>query len=194
MPRILLAIIMILSLSAHAHAYSENLDPPLTGDMVRLTVYDKPKKLPEIMFTSTDGLSYLSAHRGHIVVLNLWATWCPPCIKELPSLNALQYSMDSHKLQVVNVSLDTTGPESVKKYLEDNNLMMLKPYVDASQQVQQLEILHNLPGIPITIIIDPQMRALAMYQGDADWNGRAARAVLDYYINNVSYVKFDVRM
>jgi thiol-disulfide isomerase/thioredoxin len=150
-------------------------DPPLTGEMVKLRVRTRFERLPEIMLSASgEGLKYLSEHKGKMILLNIWATWCPPCIKELPSLNALQLAMGDDKFQVVTVSLDQGDPSVVKKY-------MLTPYIDVNQDIPKLKILQGVAGIPVSLLLDQDLAVLAIYEGDADWNGSAARAVLEYY-------------
>ena len=172
-------------------ASAQLYNPPISGDMVKLVPYDNPQTLPKIMLSSADkGLTYLSEYRNKLVVLNIWATWCPPCVEELPSLNALQYAMGNDKFAVVTVSIDTTGLEAVKKYLDDNNLKALPAYMDGNEDIRKLEILKGVPGVPVTLLIDPQYRVLARVEGNVDWNGPAARAVLEYYMEHATYSKF----
>lgn len=186
-----IAFLFLLLLSFPAFSATFKNDPPLSGDMASLKVFPAPQSVEDVSISSPDGGTTLASFKGSIVIMNLWATWCPPCIEELPSLNALQFSMDKKYVQVVTVSLDTTGLEAGKKYLTEHNLMALPPYIDLNHSVQGMQILDKSPGIPITLILDPQMRALAMLQGNADWNGAAARAVIEYYMKNVSYAPVD---
>lgn len=185
---ILVCALIIFGISS-AHADNVESGPPLTGDMIRLKVLPKPMKLPEVLLAADgQGLAYLSQERGKLVILNVWATWCPPCIEELPSLNALSYAMDPNMVSIVTVSLDTAGNDKVKKFLEDNDMTKLPPYVEVNNSIQQLDVMRDVTGIPVTLIIDPQMRVIAYLPGSADWSGRSARAVIDYYIKSVSYV------
>ena len=185
---IFLSALFVLSALA-GHALADTSNPPRDGDMIKLIPYPEPVPLPEVMLSSSDkGLVRLSEYRTNLVLLNIWATWCPPCVAELPSLNALQYSMAKDGLlKVVNVSIDTTGPEAVKKYMQDNLLTSLQPFIDVNGDVQKLEVLKGAAGVPVTLIIDPQNRVIGRLDGDADWNGKAARATIDYYLKNVSF-------
>lgn len=168
-------------------------NPPLKGEMARLKVVNDQDALPNILFNLPSGeTKYLHDFKGRIVLLNMWATWCPPCVKELPSLNALQHSMDPNYLSVVAVSVDANSDAATTKFLEDNKLDQLQPYIDKNEVLMRLEQLRGAQGIPITMIIDPQSKLLAVYQGDADWNGADARAVIDYYMKNVSFVPFSL--
>jgi len=162
-------------------------NPPLMGDMIKLEVFQDLKKLPEVHMTQDGGgITNLSDTKGKVVVLNIWATWCPPCVKELPSLNALQLAMGNDDFQVIAMSMDkgTEGQKAAKKFMEDNNLASLRPYTDGYDELTKLEAMRDVAGIPVTLILDKKMRVVARYQGDADWNGRAARAVIEYYLKN----------
>lgn len=179
-------VLLLAFLAASVSAQAKKYDPPLTGDMVKLETYDEPKFLPEVMLSRVpEGLSYLSEYRNSVILLNIWATWCPPCIEELPSLNALQTAMGNGDFKVVSVSLEQDTPDVVKKYLNDNKLTQLTAFVDANHDIQKLKILKDVPGIPVSLIIDRQGRVVARLQGNADWNGRAARAVIEYYLKNL---------
>jgi thiol-disulfide isomerase/thioredoxin len=173
--------------SMHAACAAEPLSPPLNGDVAAFQVVNAPVQLSQVILGADKGSVYLSDFKTNLVVLNIWATWCPPCVEELPSLNALQHAMGSNTFKVITVSIDTTGVAAVKKYLADNKLDMLTPYVDSNQDIQRLEDLRGMPGIPITLILDPQMKLLAKIQGEVDWNGRDAREMLEYYAKHVRY-------
>lgn len=165
--------------------------PPLRGQMSRMVVFDKRDDLPPVMLSSqNEGLLYLSQLKKKILIINLWATWCPPCVEELPSLSALQTAMGTEKLKIITVSLDTSPPDVVQKYLNDNNLSNLNGYLDVNDDVKKLDALRGVQGIPATLIVDPQGRVLARLEGPADWNGPDARAVMDYYMNNLSFASY----
>lgn len=187
---IALALLAVLFVGEVQAAEKKPLDPPKMEEMVKLETFENPVKLPEVLLSSTDkGLVYLSEHKNKFLLINLWATWCPPCVKELPSLNALQLAMKSDKFEVITISLDQgeEGMRAAKKFLEDNKLSELTPYIDANNEMQRLEVMKGVAGIPVTILVDGNSKVVARYQGDADWNGRAAHAVIDYYLANTSY-------
>jgi thiol-disulfide isomerase/thioredoxin len=175
-----------------AEKAKDTSSPPISGDMIKLTLINSKEQLPRVVLSSADkGLTYLSDYKGKIVVLNIWAKWCAPCLAELPSLNALQMALGGSYLQVVTVSIDTDSLTDIKKTLTDMNLNELPGFADNYKNIQQLEVLKGVAGVPITLIIDPQTRVLAMVEGDADWNGPDARKVLEYYMKNVSYSLFE---
>lgn len=192
MLRIFPVILVVCAVLAATPACAKNTyAPPMTGEMAKLILYPNQPRLPDVKIVSEDkGFTALSDYRGRLIILNLWATWCPPCIRELPSLNALQASVDPNYIQVVTVSLDTKDPASIKEFLAEHNLDKLPGFMDVNGEIQHLEALNGAAGIPLTLIIDPQLRVLARYDGDADWNGADARAMIDYYRQNVLYTPF----
>jgi thiol-disulfide isomerase/thioredoxin len=160
------------------------LDPPLSGAMYRMEVFQQPIPVTEVLLGSRDkGLTYLSEYKGKIVLLNIWATWCPPCVSEMPSLNALQAAYSPNDLAVIPVSLEK-DMDVVKKFMVDNKLTSLTPYIDSNGDTQKLEALRGVAGVPVTLIFNRDMQVIARYQGDADWSGTEARAVIDYFIKN----------
>jgi thiol-disulfide isomerase/thioredoxin len=184
-----LPVLMCLMLFAAPVWAQEALDPPLTGQMHKFQVFQKPIKVQEVVLSSRQtGLKYLSDYTGKIILLNIWATWCPPCVQELPSLNALQKDLGGEKFQVVTVSLDQ-DVDVVKKFLEENKLDQLTAYVDSNGDLKKLEALREVAGIPATLILNQKLDTVALYQGDADWGSSDARAVIDYFIQNVKPTK-----
>ena len=161
------------------------LNPPLTGEMYRLEIFSKPIRVPEILLSSrATGLKYLSDYKGKIILLNIWATWCPPCVSEMPTLNALQEALGDDKLVVIPVSLDK-DMDVVKKFMQERKLDKLVPYIETNGDIERLEAMKDVDGVPVTLILNQDMEAVARFQGDADWNGKEARAMIDYMIAHV---------
>lgn len=174
---------LLVSLQARAQ---EALNPPLTGQMVKMEVFQKPIDIPEIVLASKPtGSVYLSQYQGKLVVLNVWVTWCPPCVAEMPSLDALQKSMDKEKVQVIAVSLEQ-DMDTVKKFMDEKKLG-LTPFIDVNDSMSHLEALRNVMGVPVTLILNKNMQAIARYQGDADWSSQEAKNVIDYFVANAGY-------
>jgi thiol-disulfide isomerase/thioredoxin len=113
----------------------------------------------------------LEAFRGKVVVLNLWATWCTPCIKEMPMLDRLQQQLESVGVVVIALSLDSGGPEVVKAFYEEHGIEHLKIYVDPSSHA--LGTLHVI-GLPTTILIDREGNDRGRVVGPAEWDEAAA--------------------
>ena len=92
-----------------------------------------PQPLPEIRFQDSDGRPYtLSNFRGKVVLLNVWATWCAPCRKEMPALDRLQQTLGGPDFQVVALSIDGGGAAPVRRFYEEIGIQALAIYVDTA--------------------------------------------------------------
>lgn len=146
----------------------------------RFTPYPKPRALPPLSFLNAqDKPTSLAAFRGKVVLLNVWATWCPPCVKEMPTLNKLQELLGGHEFAVLPLSVDKGGVFSVQSFYQDNFIDHLPVYVDPTTQVlDRLDVL----GTPTTILIDKQGREIARTLGPQDWDQPGVIAQLRHYM------------
>ena len=127
-----------------------------------------PKALPEIAFTDADDKALkIADYKGKVVLLNFWATWCAPCVKEMPSLDKLQAEMGKDKFVVVPLSLDGPSKPKVAPFYKDKNLASLGIYFDKGKKVQQAL---DVSVLPTSILIDKEGREIGRLQGDADWD------------------------
>lgn len=142
----------------------------------RFAVHDTPRPVPEITFENGDGEPMtLADFRGKVVVLNLWATWCPPCRREMPTLDRLQAELGGDDFEVVALSIDRAGPEVVREFFAEEGIEQLALYIDTSARaLPRLEI----RGLPTTLVLDARGRELARLVGEADW---ATPAMLNYF-------------
>jgi thiol-disulfide isomerase/thioredoxin len=140
-------------------------------------VYRKePEALPEIKFEDADGRERtLADWRGKVVLLNLWATWCLPCRKEMPALDRLQASLGSERFQVVAISVDRTGVPGAKKFLEETKTGNLAIYADPSARLASTL---RAAGLPATLLIDAEGREIGRLLGPAEWDGEAAKQLI----------------
>lgn len=131
---------------------------------------------PEAVFEMPGGArATLADFRGKPVLLNLWATWCAPCIKEMPTLDALA-GKTAGTLQVLAISQDFKGAEVVTPFFAKAGYKMLKPYLD-SEMTLSLGLGVNLPT---TILYDAAGKEVWRFSGDMDWAGpEAAKLVAE---------------
>ena len=101
-----------------------------------------------------------------MLVLNLWATWCPPCREEMPTLDALQGKLGGERFEVVALSIDRAGPGAVRDFYEEISIEHLRLYIDPSMRTMATL---GIPGIPTTLIVGPEGRELGRLVGAADW-------------------------
>ena len=135
----------------------------------------KGKPIPTVEIRNGDGaVAKLSDLKGKPLLVNLWATWCAPCIKELPTLDALA-ARDAGKLQVVLVNEDLEGPRVVGPFLQKRPLRNVKPWLDTANA---LMIPLKAASLPTTILYDREGREVLRIGRDLDWTGREAAALL----------------
>lgn len=134
---------------------------------------------PDIAFEGPDGRPVrLSAFRGRPLLVNLWATWCGPCVVEMPSLDRLAAGQAADRgLQVIAVSQDSQGRQKVTDFFAARSLPHLQPYLDARMD---LMMALGADTLPTTILYDSQGREVWRMVGMADWQGeRIARLLLE---------------
>ncbi|WP_339947357.1 TlpA disulfide reductase family protein [uncultured Albimonas sp.] len=147
-----------------------------TGAMAKLSLRETPGEPIEAEFVNENGASASVAEfAGKVTVLNLWATWCPPCLKEMPSLNNLQAALEGSGAQVVTVAVQSGGRAKAKDFLKEKMLYQLSAYADERNALPR-EV--GILGLPTTLILDPQGREIARVQGDAEWDAPEAEALL----------------
>jgi len=128
----------------------------------------KPRPVPDLHFQNEAGAEVsLADFRGKLVLLNIWATWCPPCRKEMPTLDRLQAKLGGPDFEVVALSIDAKGAPAVRSFFAQIGVHALKLYVDPSMQAT--DALHA-PGIPTTLLIDRAGREIGRHVGPAEWD------------------------
>ena len=113
----------------------------------------------------------LAEFRGKYVLLNLWATWCAPCREELPSLSRLARALGGPQFEVLALSVDTVGPEVVKRFYAETGVDGLAIYVDRSLQANAAL---SVIGLPTTVLIDRDGLEVARLIGAAEWDSPKA--------------------
>jgi len=161
--------------AAPAPAAGEGAGPG-RSELAAFVFRKEPEVLPEIKFQDADGRERsLTDWRGKVVLLNLWATWCLPCRKEMPALDRLQASLGSDQFQVVAISVDRTGLAGAKKFLEETKTPNLAVYADPTARLASSL---RAAGLPATLLIDKEGREIGRLLGPAEWDGEAARHLI----------------
>lgn len=159
--------------SAQSPAAGDKLNQ---GHMTAFVFKKAPEPLPEVSFTDGAGKAMTLADlKGRKVLLNLWATWCAPCRKEMPALERLQKELGSDKFEVVALSVDRGGIDASKKFLDQIKVTALKLYVDATGRANSTL---KAVGLPTTLLIDEQGREIGRLVGPAEWDSEDAKRLV----------------
>ncbi len=141
------------------------------GDSEVLRLRHEPRLLPDIGFKDGDARQmWISNFRGKVILLNIWATWCTPCRKEMPALDRLQASLGGPDFEVIALSVDRDGLSMVKVFYEQIGIRHLHIYMDESGQAMP-EL--GVAAIPTTLLIDPSGNEIGRKIGPADWDSPA---------------------
>ena len=159
---------------------AQKLAPLAHGEIAALTMATAPLRLPDLTFEDADGKPRkLSDWRGRIVLVNLWATWCVPCRKEMPALESLQTRLGGPNFEVVAINIDTRDPDKPKNFLKDANLTRLGYFSDQKAKVfQDLKAIGRALGMPTSVLVDGQGCEIANLAGPAEWASDDAIALI----------------
>ena len=150
---------------------ARKLAPLAHGEVAALTMATAPLRLPDLTFEDAEGRQKkLSDWRGRTLLVNLWATWCVPCRKEMPALDSLQTRLGGPNFEVVAINIDTRDHEKSKNFLKDANLTRLGYFSDRNAKVfQDLKAVGRALGMPTSVLVDGQGCEIATIAGPAEW-------------------------
>lgn len=152
-----------------------------TGSLSKLVSLENPPVMPGLEFTAPNGEpTNLQDLRGRPMIVNIWATWCAPCVAELPSLNTLSRDYKG-RLKVVAISVDQNA-QTAQAFLDKIKAGSLPLYHDKTWAIASEQGL-GARGIPLTVIYNASGREIARVQGEADWQSEDAVRFLDYILD-----------
>jgi thiol-disulfide isomerase/thioredoxin len=141
-----------------------------------------PKPVPELTFFDADRKEVtLADFRGKVVVLNLWATWCAPCRREMPSLDRLQAKHGGEGLEVIALSLDRGDIAKVRAFFDELAISHLAVYQDPKGRAPRAQA---PPRLPTTGVIDRAGQEVGRLLGPAEWDSAEALAVIEQLIGS----------
>lgn len=154
-------------------------DGPFAQDFSRLT---PPVPAPLEVFRDLDGGRVrLADFEGGVVLVNFWATWCAPCIKEMPALDRLQALLRPEGLTVIAVSIDRGGKEVVEPFARKLGLENLALYLDPKSALARA---FGIAGLPTTFLVDAESRVVRGLAGAAEWDSDEAVGLIRHYLKS----------
>lgn len=152
------------------------------GEMRNFTLHPVPRPVPLLPFIDGRGATVkLADFRGKAVLVNMWATWCGPCRREMPGLDRLQADMGGDDFQVVAISTDRGGIPVAKKFLDDVGAKNLAPYND--RQAKLMRAL-GARGLPLTTLVDPAGFEIGRLAGPAKWDSEEAKNLIRHFMTD----------
>ncbi|HEY0218347.1 MAG TPA: TlpA disulfide reductase family protein [Afipia sp.] len=150
---------------------AKKIAPLAHGEVAALTMATNPLRIPDLAFDDGEGKPrQISEWRGKTVLVNLWATWCVPCRKEMPALDELQGKLGGPKFEVVAINIDTRDPDRPRNFLKEANLTRLGFFTDAKAKVfQDLKSIGRALGMPTSVLVDGAGCEIATIAGPAEW-------------------------
>ncbi|MBI3129208.1 MAG: TlpA family protein disulfide reductase [Candidatus Tectomicrobia bacterium] len=156
--------------------------PPETLDVFsKMSMLSQPQRAaaPDFFLRTPEGQNHtLSQHRGRVVLLNFWATWCPPCVREMPAMERLYAEFKDRGLDIVAISVDQGKIDEVRGFAE--KLKLTFPIVlDPAHDVKNT---YQIRALPTTYVVDREGRIIAWGMGSREWDSPAARALIEHLL------------
>ena len=154
--------------------------PLATGDVAAFLPAAKPLNVAKLTFKDGEGADRtLGDFAGKTVLLNLWATWCAPCRKEMPALDRLEQSLGGEDFSVVAVNVDTRNPQRPREFLKEINVAHLGFYADSTMDIfNEMRSFGRATGLPSTMLVDGQGCEIGSMYGPAEWDSGDAIALI----------------
>lgn len=189
------ALLLVVAFTAIQYAVVENMDisaQPTVLELDRdyvvqgllkqqLKLFDAPTDIPNIKFKNIfDSDMSLDDLKGQWIILNIWASWCPPCIKEMPSLQAVQDAYGGQGIKVIGISVDRDMEgDKLRKVMRHYNFGPIAAYYGEWMDIKPVL---GIKGLPTTYILSPNGQAIGMVEGDIDWISDDTNAFIESLI------------
>jgi len=172
---ILAVLYTALGLGANA-ACAADIGALREGSMMKLALLDAPAEVSDMAFVDETGAEHrFGDWRGKVVLVNFWATWCAPCRKELPALDALNRDLGGEDFAVLTIATGRNPMPAITRLFDEVGVKSLPVYLDPKLQLsREMGVL----GLPVSLLLDREGREIARMSGDAEWDGESARAII----------------
>jgi thiol-disulfide isomerase/thioredoxin len=179
-------LIVVLLSSSGVRATESDADSPDRAKLGEFVPSEQPAPAPAVSLTDISGKTVdLSDFKGKLVLVNLWATWCEPCLREMPSLERLQSQLGD-RIAVLGVSEDRGGGKTVEPFVAKLGLKSVKIFIDPKSVVGRA---FEVRGLPTSLLIDRDGRFLGRVEGAAEWDSPKIMAILRRFLPDDEVVK-----
>ena len=151
------------------------------GDLAKIRFHAEPRDAPSTVFLDqAGGETSLEAYRGKFVLLNFWALWCAPCVREMPALDRLDAQLGGDSFEVVTIATGRNLRPAVDKFFAEKELAALPKLFDPKMILARD---FGALGLPVTALIDPSGREIGRAQGEIHWDSPAAIQLLETWMS-----------
>ncbi|MCI2965063.1 TlpA family protein disulfide reductase [Shewanella sp. N2AIL] len=169
---------------AHAYPGMQQTIKPMESTVDLINVLPKTFPIEPVTFNDVDGKTIdFSQFKGKIIMVNMWATWCPPCVRELPAIERLATKFKAEDFVLLPISIDAEGKQQVQPFLNSLGMPNFNSYYD---QPQSLGDVFPLDTIPATFILDQQGQLIAFVRSYVDWDDAKAVSLIQGFIDKGS--------
>ena len=186
-----LGIVLAVGLVVFSPSFYRQLPPDARADLYTDFFVDEMAGFQALTPPiSTEGLEFLdkngqslelSAFHGRVVLINFWATWCAPCLAEMPSLNRLQIALGGADFQVITIATGRNETADIESFFTNQNISHLTRYRDPNLR---LALALGAGSLPTTVLMDRDGFIIARLQGEADWDSEATRRLIEFLTIN----------
>ncbi|MDT3337751.1 TlpA disulfide reductase family protein [Shewanella sp. SP1S1-7] len=169
---------------AHAYPGMQQTAKPMESTVDLINVLPKTFPIEPVAFNDVDGKAIdFSQFKGKIIMVNMWATWCPPCVRELPAIERLATKFKAEDFVLLPISIDAEGKQQVQPFLNSLGMPNFNSYYDQSQSLGDV---FPLDTIPATFILDQQGQLIAFVRSYVDWDDAKAVTLIQGFIDKGS--------
>ena len=172
-------ILTTISSSSYSKEEKDIINSFLKEELEDFELNKEKQNISDLKFKDDEGKEIsFSDFQDKILLVNFWATWCAPCIKEMPSLDRLKKKINKN-FDVIAVSVDRDGVKKVKDFFNENKITNLEEYFDTKNSLAK-EM--NLIGLPTSFFINKKGDLIGYFQGDLEWDNNTVIEFINYLI------------
>lgn len=167
--------------SAYAYPGMQQATKPIESTVDLINVLPKTFAIKPVAFNDVDGKAIdFSHYKGKVIMVNMWATWCPPCVRELPAIERLATKFKAEDFALLPISIDAEGKQQVQSFLNTLGMAGFNSYYDPEQKLGQV---FPLDTIPATFILDQNGQLIAFVRSFVDWDDAKAISLIQGFID-----------
>ena len=172
-------ILTTISSSSYSKEEKDIINSFLKEELEDFELNKEKQNISDLKFKDDEGKEIsFSDFQDKVLLVNFWATWCAPCIKEMPSLDRLKKKINKN-FDVIAISVDRDGVKKVKDFFNENKITNLEEYFDTKNSLAK-EM--NLIGLPTSFFINKKGDLIGYFQGDLEWDNNTVIEFINYLI------------